>query len=106
MIKAVVYRAEWEHSANDFRITHQGEPPPQLPAELREWQAFKRYGLPPNAGGQRDQPLGWMDRCERMDYCYRVWRAWMACDKGPEWVDAHPDEYKTARQLRSMVYGK
>ena len=105
MIAAVIHLAEWDHSPNDFRIVHEGEPQPQMPPELREWYDFRSYGLPPNAGGQRDQPYGWLDSCKRLAYYYRVWRAWMASDKGPEYAEAHPDEYKAARQLREIVYG-
>ena len=106
MIRAVVYCAEWDLDSDNFCLTHPDEPPPQPPAELMEWYAFRRYGLPPNGGGLRDQPLGWMDRCEYLDSVYRAWASWMAGDKSPEWVNAHPREYGLARWLREYVYGK
>jgi len=105
MIRAVVLRAEWDHDNDNYRIVHQDEPPPQFPAGLLEWWDFRRYGLPPNAGGMRDQPLGWMDRCQQLAEAYRVWSAWTACDKGPEWREANPEMTRTALQLREMVYG-
>ena len=105
MIRAVVLLAEWDHDNDNYRITHQDEPPPATPAMLAEWWDFRRYGLPPNAGGMRDQPLGWMHNCQQLAEAYRVWLAWMTCDKGPDWRRAHPGETRTALQLRGMVYG-
>ena len=106
MIRAVVERATWEHAPDDWPITHPGQPIPPPPYELQEWWDFLRYGLPPNAGGMRDQPLGWMDRCQTLDAYYRAWAAWLSGNKGPMWRKEHPEQAELALWLRESGYGE
>ena len=105
MIRAVVYRAEWDHDGDAFEMTHPDEPPPAFPGELVEFWDFQRYGLPPNAGGLRAQPFGWLARCKTLDRVYRAWRAWLASDKGPEWIKDHRADWDVVKQVREIVYG-
>ena len=101
----MVYRAEWDHSENGFRLTHPDEPPPQVPPLLQEWWRFRRYGLPPNGGGMRDQPAGWFERGELLARSYSVWEAWLASDQGPDWRREHADIMPLIKWLRELVYG-
>jgi hypothetical protein len=105
MIRAVVYCAEWQHDRNAFVLAHPGEPPPSFPYELVEFWDFQRYGLPPNAGGLRDQPLGWLDRCKALDRIWRAWAAYLGGDQGPEWYREHAAEARVAREVKEIVYG-
>lgn len=100
-----MYRAEWEHSENSFRLTHPDEPPPRVPALLSEYWRFRRYGLPPLAGGMRDQPLNWFEHAETLANSYSAWLAWMEGDKGPDWRKAHADIMPLIKWLRETVYG-
>lgn len=106
MIRAVVYLAEYHHDANNFALMHPAEQPPRTPPELREWWSFQRYGLPPLAGGMRDQPYGWIERCQTLDSIYRAWTAWTAGDKSAAWRNEHPDDNRIAQSVRSEVYGE
>ena len=101
----MVYLAEWELSRDNFHITHQDEPPPQAPALLSEFWRFRRYGLPPLAGGMRDQPVNWFEHGELLERSYSAWSAWMAGDKGPAWREQHADIMPLVKWLRGMVYG-
>ena len=105
MIRAVVLLAEWDHDKKTYPIKHPDEPPPRTPPELLEWWRFRKYGLPPLAGGMRDQPIGWMERCETMDSIYRAWVAWLTGDKSPEWRKQHPDDNRIAQHIRKEIYG-
>lgn len=101
----MVYLAEWELSRDNFRITHPDEPPPQAPPLLQEYWRFRRYGLPPLAGGLRDQPVNWFEHAELLERAYSAWSAWMAGDKGPDWRKAHADVMPLIKWLRELVYG-
>ena len=111
----MAYRAEYDLSENNFALSHpewpppQGSPPripaPQVPALLSEFWRFRRYGLPPLAGGMRDQPVGWFEHGELLSSVYSAWTAWMQGDKGPEWRAAHVDILPLIRFVRETVYG-
>lgn len=101
----MVYRAEWDHDENAFRLTHPDEPPPQVAPLLSEFWRFRRYGLPPLAGGMRDQPLNWFEHGELLERAYSAWAAWMAGDKGVEWRKTHADIMPLIKWLRELVYG-
>lgn len=98
MIKAAVALAEYHAGQTDA-------PPPDPPRELVEFWQFKRYQLPPNGGGLRDQPAGWLDRCETLDQVYRDWLAWCRGDKGVEWRRSDPDRWQRVKRIREFVYG-
>jgi len=101
----VVFLAEWELSRDNFRITHPDEPPPLAPPLLQEYWRFRRYGLPPLAGGLRDQPVNWFEHAELLERAYSAWSAWMSGDKGPDWRKAHADVMPLIKWLRELVYG-
>ena len=105
MIRAVVERATWEHAPDDWDKTHPGQPIPSPCPELGEWWNFLRYHLPPNAGGMRDQPLGWMDRCQTLAAYYRAWQGWLASDKGVGWRRNNPDAMRLIQRVRENGYG-
>ena len=98
--------AEWHHSPEDYRLTRQGEPVPAVPQELREFWQFQRYGLPPNAGGLRDQPLGWLTNAETLARCYRAWGAWLSGNKGVKWRKEHADIWDTVEAMREVMDDK
>jgi len=88
MIRAGVEDGAWLH------------PPPLL----REYWQFTRYHLPPNPGGLRDQPLGWLATGEDLDALWRAWRAWEAGDKSAAWSQAHADIWPLVKWLRKIIY--
>ena len=101
MIQAAMWLAafgalgEWR-----FSIAHPDQPQPQAPPLLREFWRFRRYGLPPLAGGMRDQPYGWFEHGELLANVYESWRAWLESDKGPDWRKQHPDTYAVVQWIR------
>lgn len=48
----------------------------------------------------RDQPLHWFEHGELLSRVYEAWRAWLACDKGPEWRKTHPELYSVVQWAR------
>ena len=98
-------RAEWDVSADNYRLNHQTETPPPVPELLAEFWRFRRYGLPPLAGGLRDQPYHWLEHAEQLEHVYSVWQAWLRSDKGPQWRREHADVMPLIKWLRSESYG-
>jgi hypothetical protein len=83
----------------DFALMHPGVNPAPPPVLVEYWR-FLRYQLPPNGGGLRDQPLGWLEAGETLERVYHAWRAWTQSDKGPTWRKEHPDLMQTVNVLR------
>ncbi|MCP4536265.1 MAG: hypothetical protein GY832_03890 [Chloroflexi bacterium] len=76
------------------------------PAILSEYWRFQRYGLPPNAGGQRDQPVRWFDNAHVLDTVYRAFALYKQRVPGKEaaWYKAHPAEARIIGKLRELVW--
>lgn len=77
----------------------QAAPPPVLVEFLR----FLRYGLPPLAGGQRDQPVGWFARGETLYQAREDWREWTGSDKTAAWRKAHAAQWERIARLRAVI---
>jgi hypothetical protein len=98
--------AEWHVlGAQKWGVVHPDTPPPAPPPLLSEFWLFRRYNLPPNGGGMRDQPLNWFEHGETLDRVYRAWRGWMESDQGPTWRKDNPELWQTVKVLRGMGYG-
>jgi hypothetical protein len=106
MIKAVGLRVEYEHDPDSYRIVHGAEPPPPYPEELRQWWRFLKYGLPPLAGGQLDQPAGWFDRCHTLSVYHQAYSAWVPSDRGAKWRKEHLDAWPLAQTVEKLIYGE
>jgi len=98
--------AEW-HALGEqkFRVVHAGASTPTPSPLLSEFWLFRRYGLPPNAGGLRDQPLNWFEHAEALDRVYTAWRGWLEGDQGPEWRKTNAHLMPTVKWIRGMGYG-
>ena len=107
MIEAAVGLAEYHAlGARDYGRVHPGAPTPTPPPVLSEFWRFRRYGIPPLAGGMRDQPVNWFEHAEALDRVYAAWHGWLSGDQGPEWRKAHADLMPTVKELRRMGYGR
>jgi hypothetical protein len=90
MILAVVAAVEQRHA---------------LPPELQEFVYFQQYGLPPLAGGLRDQPLGWLDRNSQLHAALVAWRDYRAGPKTADWKSTYPQRWKIAKYIRKLKHG-
>ena len=77
------------------------EPPPNDLAAVFRW---RRWGIMPNSGGQRDQRYGEFERMEQALGIYDLWR-WYK-DRPPGWLKAGPAPWKRIIAVKSLVYGR
>jgi hypothetical protein len=75
-----------------------GAPPPEL-RELWDWHF---YGLPPNPGGLRDQPVRWVRRLRPVALVYRAFLAYQQAEPGKlaQWKAQHPTEARIIAQIQ------
>lgn len=82
----------------------EGQGPP--PRELSLAQEFRRWGLPPRAGGLLDQPAGLLDRIYAAEQVYQAFAEYGAHGHKPgqmaKWKKEHPDLWNTVETVRSM----
>lgn len=76
---------------------------PDTPVLLAEYWRFMRYGLAPNAGGQRDQPAAWFERAETLHAAYTAWAAWLKSPKTAEWMANNERTFQTVRTIMDVL---
>ena len=73
------------------------------PEELREFEVFAQYGVMPNDGGQRDQPLGWFNRGGAMYESMQSWHVYKRGDYTAKWQRKHPGLFEWGEKMREKV---
>ena len=64
---------------------------------------YLRYGLPPLAGGQRDQPLGWFERGERLHRIATGWRVYCDREQTARWIKENPALHEWGQEMEKLI---
>ena len=71
-----------------------------IPYDLKTAFHYRNFGLPPNAGGQRGQPVGWLDRMSMALNYYHAMKAYLKADNKAAWANDNPDVWEIVAFVR------